>query len=179
MPVHPQLLQEIATNVRTIGNIRRLFTYSTLSVMTARGDPSQIALAEWLVNQLDQPANQTVRTADPHEYRPAGTTDDVVRVFYPAHTGTEQALQEMTTDVRTIANIRLLFLYRELTAIVARAPAADIALAEWPCERVGPARKPAAPDSGPTRIPPIPHSGRCCSRLLPHPRPAAPPANRY
>jgi hypothetical protein len=127
----PQILQAMATDVRTVANIRRLFTYTESRIMTARGDASQLALAEWLVNQLDQPAGQAARSAGSHEYRPAGTVDDVVRVFYPASPGTPQVLQEMATDVRTIANIRRIFVYRESTALIARGTAAEMALAEW------------------------------------------------
>jgi hypothetical protein len=127
----PPILQDMATDVRTIADIRRLFIYTASRVMIARGGVSQIALAEWLVNQLDQPANQAARSAGSHEYRLSGTIDDVVRVFYPANTGTPQGLQEMATDVRTIANIRRLFIYRESTALIVRGTAAEIALAEW------------------------------------------------
>jgi hypothetical protein len=127
----PQILQAMATDVRTVANIRRLFTYTESSIMTARGDASQLALAQWLVNQLDQPSSQVARNAGSHAYRPAGTVDDVVRVFYPANPGTPQVLQEMATDVRTIADIRFLFVYPAATALIVRAPAADIALAEW------------------------------------------------
>jgi hypothetical protein len=127
----PQILQAMATDVRTVANIRRLFTYTAPSVMTARGDAAQLALAEWLVSQLDQPSRQAARSAGSHEYRPAGTVDDVVRVFFPANPETPQVLQEMATDVRIIADIRFLFIYPASTALIVRASAADIALAEW------------------------------------------------
>ena len=77
----PRTLQEVATDVRTIANIRRLFTYAESSVITARGGASQIALAEWLMNQLDQPASQAARGTASPEYRPSGTIDDVVLRF--------------------------------------------------------------------------------------------------
>ena len=64
----PQSLQGMATDVRTVANIRRLFTYNEKSVITVRGDASQLALAEWLVNQLDQPANHVARGTASSEY---------------------------------------------------------------------------------------------------------------
>jgi hypothetical protein len=117
--------------VRMDGNIRRLFVYRAPSVITARGTPAEIELAAWLLSELDQPASQATRSAAFHEYRPSGAIDDVVRVFYPANAGTPEGLQEMTTDVRSIANIRLLFIYKETTAIIARGTAAEMAFAEW------------------------------------------------
>jgi hypothetical protein len=124
-------LQEIATDVRSTADIRRLFTYNAPSVMTVRGDASQIALAEWLVNQLDQPANQAARSTASYDYRSSGTVEDVVRVFYLAHTGTPVGLQEMATNVRSIGDIRRLFTYNESSALIVRGTAAQIALAEW------------------------------------------------
>ena len=126
-----QVLQEIATDVRTIGDIRRLFTYGESTALIARGTAAEIALVEWLVNQLDQPANQAARGTASPEYHPSGTVDDVVRVFYPAYTATQQALQEITTNVRSIANIRRFFTYSQSTAVIVRGTAAEMAFAEW------------------------------------------------
>ena len=127
----PRTLQEVATDVRTIANIRWLFTYTTSSVISARGGASQIALAEWLLNQLDQPANQAARGTASPEYRPSGAIDDVVRVFYTAHTATQQGLQEIATDVRSIAEIRLLFTYSQSAALIVRGTEAQMVLAQW------------------------------------------------
>ncbi len=127
----PRSLQEVATIVRSTADIRRLFTYNAPSVVTVRGDPSQIALAEWLVSQLDQLPNQAARGTAFLEYRPSGDAGDVVRAFYPAHTGTPEGLQELATDVRSIANIRRLFTSNESTALIARGTAAEMVLAEW------------------------------------------------
>jgi len=125
-----QDLQGVATDVRTMANIRRLFTYSAPRVITARGGASQIAVAEWLVSELDQPASQAARKGV-HEYRPSGTVDDVVRVFYPTNTGSPQGLQEMATDIRTIAHIRLFFIYTGTTALITRGTAGEMAFVEW------------------------------------------------
>jgi len=128
----PRTLQDMAINVRTITDIRRVFTYNAPGVMTVRGNASQIALAEWLVSQLDQPAGQAARSAASHEYRPSGAADDVVRIFYPAHTGTPQGLAELATDVRSIAGLaKVLMVHLQSTAIIVRGTTAKIALAEW------------------------------------------------
>jgi hypothetical protein len=127
----PRSLQEVATIVRSTADIRRLFTYNAPSVITVRGGASQIGLAEWLVNELDQPANQVAWRTASQEYRPSSTVDDLVRVFYTAHTGTSAGLQEIATDVRSIADIRRLFTYNQSTALIARGTAAQLSLAEW------------------------------------------------
>lgn len=123
----PRSFSEVATVVRSTADIRRLFTFYKTSVITARGDAAQMALVEWLVSQMDQPAAPGARS----EYRPSGGADDVVRIFYPAHTGSPQGLQEIATDVRSIGNIRRLFTYDQSAALIARGTAAEMALAEW------------------------------------------------
>ena len=126
-----QHLQEAATDIRAIADIRRLFTYNAPSAITLRGTAAQIALSEWLVSELDQPANQPPRTPAPHVYHLSGTVEDVVRIFYTTHTGTPQDLQEMATDVRTLGNFRRLFIYNGPSALILRGTGAEMALAEW------------------------------------------------
>jgi hypothetical protein len=135
-----------------MANIRRLFTYNAQRVITARGGASQIAVAEWLVSQLDQPASQAARSVV-HEYRPSGTVDDVIRVFYPANTGSPEGLQEMATDIRTIANIRMFFIYTGTGALIARGTAAEMAFAEWLVNELGqPPQTPAPHEYRPQRL---------------------------
>jgi len=45
----------MATDVRSIGNIRRLFTYNLSNALIMRGTAAEMALADWLVKELDQP----------------------------------------------------------------------------------------------------------------------------
>ena len=49
-----QDFQEVATLVRTIGEIRRVFTYNSPRALVVRGTASQTALADWLVANLNQ-----------------------------------------------------------------------------------------------------------------------------
>ena len=126
-----QKLQELATIVRSTGDIRRLFTYAAPRAMVARGTADQIALAEWLVNNLDTPA----KVANPVERKylmpPGKDRDNVVRVFYLVHTETVQNLQEVATLVRSISDIRRLFVYTSPRAIATRGTPEQIGLAEW------------------------------------------------
>src|SRR5262249_37840635 len=60
----PQSLQELAFIVRSMADIRRLFTCTAPRIMTVRGDGPQIALAEWLVKELDRPSNRVAQTTE-------------------------------------------------------------------------------------------------------------------
>ena len=55
-----QELQEIATAVRSVMEIRRLFTYNAQNVIIARGSVDQVALAEKLLQDLDKPKSEVV-----------------------------------------------------------------------------------------------------------------------
>ncbi len=55
-----QELQEIHTAVRSIVNIRLMFTYNALNAIIARGTVDQIALAEKLIHDLDKPKPEVV-----------------------------------------------------------------------------------------------------------------------
>lgn len=50
-----QELQEIATDVRTVCDIRRLFTYTGQNALIVRGEADRVALAEKLIQDLDKP----------------------------------------------------------------------------------------------------------------------------
>ena len=55
-----QEFQEIVTAVRSITDIRRMFTYNAQNAVMARGTPDQIALAEKLFHDLDKPKSEVV-----------------------------------------------------------------------------------------------------------------------
>ncbi|MBI3681762.1 MAG: hypothetical protein HY235_15380 [Acidobacteria bacterium] len=128
-----QDLQEVATLVRAMTEVRRLFTYNAPRAVVLRGTASQIALAEWLFFELDKPADrqalaQRSQDSATHEYRLSG--DDVVRVFYLTHIATVQDLQRVATQVRAMTEVRRLFTYNAPRAVVLRGTASQIALAD-------------------------------------------------
>lgn len=49
-----QRLQEIATEVRTTTQVRRLFTYSAPRIITLRGTPGQVEQANQMIGALDR-----------------------------------------------------------------------------------------------------------------------------
>ena len=130
-----QEFQEIANNVRTASSIRTAFTYNPLRALALRGQGDQIALGDWLVNQLDKSSN--LQSAASQEYRiPMSSIDaakygDVVRVFYLSNTKTIQDFQEVANLVRTATMIRSAFTYNTPRALTLRGTGDQIALAGW------------------------------------------------
>jgi hypothetical protein len=127
-----QELQEMSTVVRSITEVRKLFTYSPAKALTLRGTAAQIAFAEWLFSELDQPrrtAAQRSQDSAAHEFRLSGN-DDVARVFYLTNTDTPQGIQEISSQVRSITEVRRAFVCNSQRALAFRGTASQLALAE-------------------------------------------------
>jgi hypothetical protein len=120
--------QEVATLVRSIMDVRRLFTYNAARAIAARGTDEQMVVVKWLFANLDA-ASATATHSGVDEYRLSPTIDDFVRVIYLAHATTPERLQETATQVRTKTGIRRLFTYTVPSAIVIRDSTEKLALA--------------------------------------------------
>jgi malonyl CoA-acyl carrier protein transacylase len=118
--------QEINLVIRTITRARRLFTYNAPRAVIVRGTAEQIALADWLFNELSQPANP--QNTGPHEYRLATASDEVVGVFL-TDAQTPQRLQEISMQIRSVAKDPNTMPYNAPRAIVVRGTTAQIARA--------------------------------------------------
>jgi hypothetical protein len=131
---------EVATVIRTIADIQQVSADNEQKSLKVHATAGQIAMAEWLFNELDNPA---VQTSVPHEYRVPGS-DDVVRLFYLSTAPTTQDFQEISTLVRTITNIRRVFTYNAPKALVIRGTAVQIGLAEWLVKELEPKASPSS-----------------------------------
>jgi len=122
-----QQLQEVVTNLRAIIDIKRLFIYDTLHAVATRGTGSQIAMATWLVNQLDQAVG--VPSPAPNDYALSG--DDVTHVFNLSNPLVPMETQEMVTLIRSVADVQRIFLYNARKTIVVRTSPDHMALTAW------------------------------------------------
>jgi hypothetical protein len=135
-----QQFLEVATTLRTITDIQQVSTDNEQKSVTVHATGGQIAMAEWLFNELDSPV---VQITVPHEYRTPNTNNDVVRVFYVTTAATVQDFQALATLVRTISDIRRVFTYNGRQALVVRGTDAQIGLAEWLVKELQPKTSPA------------------------------------
>jgi hypothetical protein len=122
----PQSLQEIVTTIRSVADVRFMFTYNARAAATMRGTADQMAMADWLMQKLDTPGQGSA----PQEFHLAGV-NEVARVFYLVHPQTPQQVQEIVTLIRSIADIQRLFIYNAPKALALRSTADRIALAAW------------------------------------------------
>jgi hypothetical protein len=133
-----QDLQEVATTIRTVAEIRRVFTFNTLRALAVRGTADQVAAAGFMIHELDQPAG--AKRADSRVYQMIDTGnhgETAVRVFYLPYTSTVQQFQEVATLVRTIAEVRRVFTYNAPKALVVRGTADQIAAVDWMVHELG------------------------------------------
>lgn len=126
-----QDFQEVANLVRTIGNIRRAFTVNPQTVLTLRGTTDQMALAAWLVGQLDQRPPGTTAP----EYR-AGE-NDLVRVFYLTGAQSVQDFQKAANQIRTASGVKQAFTENLQKALAIRGTAEQIQICEATVKGLG------------------------------------------
>lgn len=112
-----QEFQEIATMIRTIADIRYAYTLNAPRIVGLRANAGQIAMAEWLLQEVDQP-QAAVRVA--HEFFVPNSANDVIRVFYLPVTTSVQGFQEAATEIRTRYEIRRVYKYNAQRAIAMR-----------------------------------------------------------
>jgi hypothetical protein len=119
-----QAAQDIVNLVRSISELQRVAPYGGggMNTIVARGEPDAIALADWLIGQLQTPNGDAIRA-----FRSSGES---VKLFHrPASTDA----QELATLVKAIADavpVKRLGFYTPSRAIVMRGTADQIAKAE-------------------------------------------------
>lgn len=130
----PSELQEVQNIIRTGAEINRVTPFTVLKVLVARGTPESVAFTEWLVQQLNQPAQPGRKTASYDYVSPEGGISALaraVRVVYLANTPTPRGLQEMQNVMRTGSDINRVFPFTSRMALVVRGEPERVALGEW------------------------------------------------
>jgi hypothetical protein len=140
-------MQQITNAIRTVGEITQATLDMRAKTLIVAGTPAQTAMAQWILNTLDQPAPANQAT---QQYLPAGTVEDVVRILYLSHPPTSPSFQDIVNSVRTIPQMTKVFPYSSQSAIVMRGTNSEVAMAEWLFHQldvpagVQPAQNPAA-----------------------------------
>jgi hypothetical protein len=130
--VHPQSprdIQELVTTLRSIADLQRIFVYMAPRAVAVRGPADRVVLAQWLVSELDRPANEPA-AGGVHQYELPAGSDNHVRVFYLSPAATADQRQQIVSNVRTTAYVQRLFLYNPLGALTVRGTVGQIATAE-------------------------------------------------
>jgi hypothetical protein len=123
--------QHMINLIRQTSDLQRVFSYSARGALALRGTPAQIALAEWLFRELNQPVSPPVRRTAAYDQPAPSGRSDVARLFFFAHNETPQDLGEIMQMIRTTADIQAIASYPQRRAIALRGTATQVALAEW------------------------------------------------
>ena len=129
----PRGMQEILNTMRAITEVQQATVDNAARTMTLGGTANQLALAGWLLPQLDRPSQppaQPSQSPSTLEYRLAGSADAVARVFYLTHTPTPQGMQEIINSIRSILEVQRVVANNALQAVVLRGTAAQVAASE-------------------------------------------------
>jgi hypothetical protein len=137
-------INEIATTVRSVAGVQDVTSDDLQKTLTVSTTAYGMAIAEWIIHQLDVPAPN----AQPQQFAPAGTRSDIVRVYY-THATTPQMLQELVTNIRSVADVQRIFVYNSLHAIVLRDGMAEVGLADWLIQKLDLPGQTAAPPEYP------------------------------
>jgi len=122
-----QQLQEAATLVRTVGDIRQVFTNIEWRALVVRGTPDQVTLAAWLVGQLGQPVSADLTASPTYQYPDVDHHGEtMIRVFWVKDAPTIAAFQQIVTRVRTATKIRRVFTYNASMAMAVRGTEAQL-----------------------------------------------------
>jgi type II secretory pathway component GspD/PulD (secretin) len=135
-------LQEMATLLRAVADARHVYPYTPATAVVFRGNAWRISLAEWLISELNQPAN-TPSPAGPRDYRMlwgsdiVPPTDVFVRIFY-TRARTPEELSSVLTGMRSAVKMipRSSFITAR-GAIIVRGSAENISAAEQALQRLG------------------------------------------
>ena len=108
-------LTETVTAIRTVADLQRLFPFDSEKAIVASGDPDKIAVAGWLVHELNQQPDADA--ARVHQTTMPGLIDGVVRLFY---TGGHADVTPLATKLRSTLDLQRLFPIPERSAVVLR-----------------------------------------------------------
>jgi hypothetical protein len=132
-----QQAQEAVNGIRSIAEIQRCVALSGPGAIIIRGNSEQVALAEWMVGELDRSMSGARPTgARQYNYPDSGQQiverrTTAVRIYYPATASTPLDLQEMINGIRSIAEAQRVVAFTATSAIMARSSNDQAELMDW------------------------------------------------
>jgi hypothetical protein len=120
----PQAIQETVNTVRSIIDMQRCFPLNARRVLVMRGNDDQMALAAWLLQQLDGPAGQGTS-----EFKMGGAAGQIAQVAY-VNAGTRESLLGTVSAIRTETKMTIIFPFPPQMAVTMRGTADQLAQAQ-------------------------------------------------
>jgi hypothetical protein len=117
-------LHEVGTILRTVGGIGQIAVDDVKFAITVGGTDNDIALAAWMVKQLD------TTELKPAQYAIPGGTE-VLNVLYLANSPQQYSMNELVSALRAVAGVPQIFIYSPSHGVVLRTPVAAAPMALW------------------------------------------------
>jgi type II secretory pathway component GspD/PulD (secretin) len=124
----PLELQELNFAMRTVAGIGRILLFDRWMALALRGTPDDVALAGWLISELD--SEPITSGATRMYWAPNPRVGDVVEVFHLKNIATPRDHQEIADILGKKANIQCRVVCTRPNAVIARGTPANMALAE-------------------------------------------------
>ena len=122
----PRELQEVATVVRSVGSIQRVFIFNRPRLLVIRGTEEEIASGEWVAARLTAPT-----TSREQDYALASHPGERLRVIFLKRDTPKQDLFELALTIRALGDVVALFTCDAAKAVVMRVTGRQAALASW------------------------------------------------
>jgi hypothetical protein len=130
---HPALAKDmaaIATMIRTVVDLQDIQPDGEHQALKAHGPVDKLVATDWLFQQLDNPPTPDAFGIGP-EYKFLGAHEEVARVIRVSPAASQADLTQVTTAIRTVADLQRLFPWDTQNVIVARGAAERVAAAGW------------------------------------------------
>jgi type II secretory pathway component GspD/PulD (secretin) len=128
-------LQEQLTTLRTVADIQKIYQLSSPRFLVLRSDPGHVALADFLISQLDQPAaprnSATIQSFQPVLPGNQRGNNDPVITYGLANVQSTVQLQVIITALRTVLNVQKIYQYTATNTLAIRADPERMQVVEW------------------------------------------------
>jgi hypothetical protein len=136
-------MQELIMDIRLIAEVPLCVVLSGPGAIVIRGNAEQVALAEWIVAEIDQsmmgkPINVGVYHFPDSVLDIVDRRTTAVRIYYSSSGKTFQDLQEVSTCLRSIADVHRVVIVPASGAIIVRASTEQAELTDWLVDALNP-----------------------------------------
>jgi len=112
----PQQMQEAINDIRSIAEVQRVVAFTGANLIALRSPEPQVAVADWLEKELDQPAS----AASARSFPMPGDSSQTVHTFYLPKTAGPADLQNSLNIIRQHTGIQRPVVYQRNAAIILR-----------------------------------------------------------
>ena len=127
-PHSPLELQQMINTTRSIADVQRLFPMNSANALTLRATPEQVQFADWLLIELDKPAEKIADSLWLEHAAPGDSrSGNLAAIFYFAHA---QVAQPLIDSIRAATKLQRLYPNTAHNAVAMRGTGDQLTLAK-------------------------------------------------